>query len=277
MNPDAIRRHASAVRRRLDDERDTEPESRALDVPSRLAPTKVASTASIAESIACSVCGKPFTATRRVISFATGRDLRMGVAHTCPDCVRAAADAEIERYEREQAKHLERAIAKIPARFAQARVEDPEVRTWLDRQLAGARDWLVMIGNVGTGKTHHAWGIWREFAERDPRTSLAAWRESELLIQLRPDGKESTADLIGRAGSAALLLLDDAGVSKPTEWALEQLAEIIDERYVHGRRTIITTNLAWEDLEVRLGARVTSRVAELAETIFIDGQDRRRA
>jgi DNA replication protein DnaC len=82
---------------------------------------------------------------------------------------------------------------------------------------------------------------------------------------------------------AEVLLLDELGASKPTDWVQDTIMQIIGKRYNNRKLTLFTTNYrddrlmpAEETLEDRIGRRVRSRLYEMCKTIMIDGEDYRR-
>lgn len=71
-----------------------------------------------------------------------------------------------------------------------------------------------------------------------------------------------------------LLILDDLGAEKPSEWVCERLYDILNTRYSESRPTIFTSNLQPEQIGDRLGARIQSRVCS-GIVVEIKGGDRR--
>jgi DNA replication protein DnaC len=73
-----------------------------------------------------------------------------------------------------------------------------------------------------------------------------------------------------------MLHLDDLGVEKQTEWVLEQLYALINERYERQRSLIVTSNLEDDELEKQLGTRVVSRLVEICgDPVLLFDEDRR--
>jgi len=119
------------------------------------------------------------------------------------------------------------------------------------------RGFLVMLGGVGTGKSHLAVASFRFFGN--------GWfiKHSSLLNALRATYRDRAAfDPIDRANSARLFVLDDVGLSAGGRDELPLLHQILD--YRHGERlpTIITSNLSWENLRDFLGDRMADRLRE---------------
>ncbi len=82
---------------------------------------------------------------------------------------------------------------------------------------------------------------------------------------------------------AEVLVLDEIGASKPTDWVRDTMAHIINTRYNDKKLTIFTTNYLDErrterdeTLEDRIGVRLRSRLFEMCKTVAITGEDFRR-
>lgn len=163
-----------------------------------------------------------------------------------------------------------------PARYADARLEqldaaqDPDgrIRNWLD----GTSPTLLLVGAVGTGKTHAAYALANEAFERGLLTVAAS--VPDMLAALRPGGDDGT--LAARARTADLLVLDDLAAERSTEWTAEQLSALMDARVREERRQVVTTNATYAELETRLGPRTLSRLTGGATVVMFTGQDRRR-
>jgi len=132
---------------------------------------------------------------------------------------------------------------------------------------------LTFCGEAGRGKTHLALGIAWHWLEND--LGLVKYYQAEALLDdLRRGYNESDLErqysfdqLMKWLKKADLLVIDDLGVEKPTEWAAAKLDTIIDHRYVNGAKTVFTTNLSPSALtsrgEQRLASRLTEGVVEL--------------
>lgn len=163
----------------------------------------------------------------------------------------------------------------IPARFQWATVDDfaGQVRTDLEAwgaEPAGRN--VLLLGPVGVGKSHAAVAAARLRFDRG--TEVRFLPVVELLDMLRPGGPENAlydlADL-------ELLVLDDLGSERPTEWTAERLYALVNRRWLEQRPTICTTNLAPAELEAAVGPRVYSRlVGNGSVGIALSGPDRRR-
>jgi DNA replication protein DnaC len=166
---------------------------------------------------------------------------------------------------------------------------DPQYRTvfeavrgyidGLDANLADGRG-LWLEGDVGTGKTTLAMLVSKTAIESGH--TVAIYSLPRLLARIRrtydADPSElSYLEFFRRLASVDLLHIDDLGAEKRSEWVLEQLYAIIDERYASNRSVIVTTNLEFEQLEEQIGSRTVSRLVEMCEKLPIFGADKRYA
>jgi len=161
----------------------------------------------------------------------------------------------------------------MPAEFRTASVDqlEPEYADLIGGWLGTTSRTLVLSGPVGVGKSHAAYAVMR--AAADAGRSVAAWAVPDLLAALQPDG-DATAAV--RSRSCEVLLLDDLGAEKPSDWRVEQIATLLDARVREARRQVITTNHLYDELARRYGERVMSRLTGGATVVRMAGPDRRR-
>jgi len=165
----------------------------------------------------------------------------------------------------------------IPVVFRTADVDDLEdlpdatpIVEWA--RMSGPHPNLVIVGPTGTGKTHAGIACLRpaHFAG----LQIAFYKTSRLLRDLSP-GSDVQAQAYDATVRADRLLLDDLGLERSTEWAAEQIASVLDERWMNEAPTIVTSNLEPEDLAVKVGERVASRLFGSAVVVALTGDDRR--
>jgi len=135
-----------------------------------------------------------------------------------------------------------------------------EARRFVDRSYPL---WLVLRGVPnGTGKTHLGYGISKIFRQRGEH--VIAERSSKVLrdifATMKKDATLSEDEVMGWYWSCDLLFLDELGKESSTDASKKRIEEILNERYVANRRTVITTNLtmdqiqgAWPALASRMG------------------------
>ena len=186
--------------------------------------------------------------------------------------------------------------ARIPARYAKCdfstfityRNEKLQRACRQARKFAsdfpGVARGLLFIGPPGIGKTHVAVSILREVVLKgirgvyyDTRSLLSAIRST-----YNPVTRASEADILEEVMGAELLVLDDLGAERPTDWVEEMLHLVINTRYNEKRPTVFTTNYEdvadtdnFESLRVRVGFRLYSRFREMCEFLEYDGPDYR--
>ena len=87
--------------------------------------------------------------------------------------------------------------------------------------------------------------------------------------------RESFHSKLRRYVSYDLLVLDDVGASKDTEWTEETLFVLVDNRYCCEKQTVFTSNQSLEGLAARIGERIVSRICGSCLVVVLDGPDRR--
>lgn len=147
----------------------------------------------------------------------------------------------------------------------------PDVPEWA-RMLDGAREyaagrcpekWLALMGARGAGKTHLALAVANEriAAGQVVRFDTAPNLLSELRSRFdapRGEGK-SADDLVRDYSQVSLLVLDDLGAEKQTDWAAEKLFMVLDYRYLHELETVITSNGLPTHMPPRLADRLMDK------------------
>lgn len=166
------------------------------------------------------------------------------------------------------------------ARDLQTKLAVSQVRAYiddLDNQLAEGRG-LWVFGGTGTGKTTLAMLISK--AALEAGKTVAIYSLPKLLARIRrtydsEPGGDSYLSFFERLTSVDLLHIDDLGAEKRSDWVLEQLYALVNERYDSQRSMLITTNLQHDQLEEQIGSRTVSRLAQICEEVEIVGDDRR--
>ena len=142
---------------------------------------------------------------------------------------------------------------------------------------AGRGLWLM--GDVGTGKTTLAMIVSKAAVEAG--RTVAVYSLPRLLARIRRTydaeaGEDSYLEFFRRLTSVDLLHIDDLGAEKSSDWVLEQLYAIVDERYEAERSMVVTTNLDQSSLEDQIGPRTVSRLVEICgDPLPLFGEDQR--
>jgi DNA replication protein DnaC len=147
----------------------------------------------------------------------------------------------------------------------------------IDERIDSGRG-LWLFGDTGTGKTTLAMLISKTALEAG--RSVAIYSLPKLLARIRrtydaEPGGDSYLAFFERLTSVDLLHIDDLGAEKRSDWVLEQLYALINERYESERSVLITTNLPHEELEEQIGKRTVSRLSQMCDEIPLFGDDRR--
>ncbi|WP_316527536.1 ATP-binding protein [Kitasatospora brasiliensis] len=212
----------------------------------------------------------------RMARILAARGIEQYVVDALPD--------EPESYSAEEALS-----AGLPLRYREAVATNPQVLAWV-RQVAaeatapslGARRQvatgpsLLMAGVVGAGKTHEAYGAVRRLVEAGIGVRWRATTAADLYAELRPGSDTDAERVLAAYSRVPLLILDDLGAAKSSEFVEEQTYRLINRRYNHLLPTLITSNLPIKDLRTCLGDRVTSRLAQMTTRVSFEPVDRRR-
>ena len=221
------------------------------------------------------------------------------------------------RVERRQARALAR--ARIPARYEHCTLESfdptyPSATRSLQTAFRSARKFvesypietagngLLLTGSIGVGKTHMAVGILQALVQERGATGLF-YDYRDLLKQVQnsynPRVHATESEILKPVFDAEVLILDELGAAKPTDWVWDTVAHILNTRYNDRRTTIITTNFPnaapaasleagaseftrsraasrEETLGDRIGERMRSRLQEMCVVVEVSGADFRQ-
>jgi DNA replication protein DnaC len=213
--------------------------------------------------------------------------------------------------------------ARVPKRYEHCDFENFDIDLWEGRPNSGAwnkslsqaklivegfarnyptagQTGLLLMGPSGVGKTHLAVAALRQLMSRGHQVRFYDYRELLKNIQAsyNPDDSASESSVLAPVLEAEILLLDDIGAGKPSDWVMETIGHILNKRYNEKRVTILTTNyldgpetqaallqmpsgqtvapVRDPFLTDRLGKRVRSRLYEMCRTVEIVSPDYRQ-
>jgi DNA replication protein DnaC len=161
----------------------------------------------------------------------------------------------------------------IPVRYRNAEVEGKDLQAWLAHVLDGGAQGLGLAGPTGTGKSYALWALYRVLI--DAEVNAIAINLIEYLDGLRPGSPEQTLT-IEKLVRTPVLMLDDLGVHKSSDWTDERVYRILNSRYENVRPTVFTTNSPVDEWEQVLGERVAWRLIEDCRVVEMRGKNRRR-
>lgn len=207
------------------------------------------------------------------------------------------------------------ASARIPRRFAHCTLDnfdflgmDPSLerarrytRTFVD-QYPVVDVGLLYLGRCGVGKTHLAVAALKELIKKGIPGVFYDFRDllKEIQDSYNPNTHTSELRILAPIFDAEVLVLDELGSSKPTEWCQETITHIINKRYNDNKITLFTSNYlditsaqkrvygerkvdvpigtAYEEsLTERVGVRLRSRLHEMCKLVLMEGDDYREA
>ncbi len=247
---------------------------------------------------------------------------------TCPICggtgwrtVEHGKEREVVRCECRVKSYAERllAAAHIPARYQHCELSnfqyDPddqryksiiEARTFAGRfveEYPTDKAGLLFVGSVGVGKTHLAVGILKDLIrEKGIHCLFCDYRELLKSIQNSYNASVPVTEMevLRPVFDAEVLVLDELGAVRSTEWVFDTVNYVLNSRYNDNRTTIITTNFPdaaeqgsmesddsrsysaaeraarRETLGDRIGERMRSRLHEMCKKVEIEGPDYRQ-
>jgi DNA replication protein DnaC len=155
----------------------------------------------------------------------------------------------------------------------------------LVREYPAVERGLLLMGPVGVGKTHLAVAILQGLIEKG--VPCLFYEFGALLKEIQDSynkvSNTSEMSVLAPVYQAEVLVLDELGASKPTDWVRDTMMNIIGKRYNDKKLTVFTTNYmdarrapTEETLEDRVGVRLRSRLYEMCRTVHIDGEDYRK-
>ena len=206
-----------------------------------------------------------------------------------------------------QAKHL-LVVSEIPARYADCEFSNYQagasegigtakikIETWT-AQYPLDRSGLLLIGPSGVGKTHLSVAALKRLTEKGVHCLFCDYRELLKKIQnsYNPSVQTTELDLLRPIFETEVVLLDDLGAVKPSEWVWDTVSLILNARYNEKLTTIITSNFLdgssaaaermdgprraarEETLGDRIGERMRSRLFEMCRLLLVNGKDYRQ-
>jgi DNA replication protein DnaC len=201
--------------------------------------------------------------------------------------------------------------SRLPARyeecsFASFEAMTPSLRAAVEKCLLYCNNYphlgsteeglgILFTGDNGVGKTHLAVSVLRELADKKGVRGQF-WDFHELMREIKssydPETRTTEVQVLAPVVEADVLLLDDLGAWKMTDWMNDTLFYILNSRYLAKRPTLITTNFQDVDRQTaaaadnlrrkeylidRIGQRLRSRLMEMCLVVPVDGTDYRQA
>lgn len=165
-----------------------------------------------------------------------------------------------------------------PKRYEHTKWEDvPENIQGYIKDIRKSRKGLYIHGDVGTGKTHIAYSSYGFLAENGVKVKFV--NTTELIFDIKKDFDRSPYDKKRHdevlSEFKGVLILDDIGAERITDYVAEVFYFIINKRYNDMLPIIFTSNLTLGELADRIGDRTASRIIEMCDVVELKGEDRR--
>lgn len=225
----------------------------------------------------CAVCGQATETTINIL----GEKRKV---HCICDCRKKELQAAREKEEEEE-KRRNRAICFGKSALSECKFENSHDSEMLkigkryaeqfDEFKASGKG-LLFCGTVGTGKSHTSACIANRLIDNGHKVLMTNFATMVNILQSSFDGRQEYIDGLNRY---ALLIIDDLGAERESEYMQEQVFNIIDSRYRSGLPMIITTNLTTEEIKKAsdIGKRrIYDRVLERCHPVVMNGQSIRR-
>lgn len=260
------------------------------------------------KTVKCQYCGKELKDNRIQIKIGEVMSY-ISIGYEKCDCKNAQRDYKQQKIKMEKIKRLKAEKEKqerikqlytksgMPTRlkgytFSNFKVNSTNQKQWLKAQeyaqkcLSGkTQGSLFIAGKVGAGKTHLASSIANAFILDEKPVIFGTL--INLLGEIKDsykDDSETEGNIIRRYSSIPLLVIDDLGKEKPSEWTLEKLFTIINNRYENNLPVVITTNYNRDQLTERLSngsndviaESIISRLYAMCSGIYLGGKDKRK-
>lgn len=159
---------------------------------------------------------------------------------------------------------------------------DPKIsdamKRYADRfeEMQAAKMGLLLYGSVGTGKTFFAACIANVLMDREIQVLMTSFSRIVNTMQGMNNGRQAYLD---KLANCPLLIIDDLGAERSSDYMLEQVYTVVDARYQTGKPMIITTNVSIDEIKKPSDIkykRIYDRILERCHPVQITGHSRRR-
>ena len=234
----------------------------------------------------CLRCGKCGKRKQLKINF-FGRDKVVGCMCDCEAQARKEREEQLRREEAQRDLYHRKTVGLKDRRFWEWRFENDNgtndkmliARQYVDHwdKMKKENVGLLLMGPVGTGKSFFAGCIANALMEQGISVMMTNFsRILNELTKYHADKNEIIAGLV----SYPLLIIDDLGIERNSEFALEMIYNVVDRRYCTRKPLIVTTNLSYQDMTRKdldiEHQRIYSRLMEMCFPVIYQGKDQRQ-
>ena len=219
----------------------------------------------------CTDCGywnidDPQTAT---IVREAGRKLSEAACR-CPGIREQAAREDSERWMLANLPHQHPDdITRTFSRFRKREGTEDAIRAAQEISVKQGPRLLFLLGDAGTGKTHLAEAIGREWlhAGGTCRYDFVPDLLDELRSTYDDNSSSTVSEKMNWRNTRGLLILDDIGQGNPSEGVQEKLTALVDHRYRNGGFMVVTSNLTYDQMQQSMGFRLASRLWDRSDMV----------
>lgn len=241
----------------------------------------------------CKYCGKEYKINtwEFLTSLSPEMQERLRYIPDC-DCLEKESQKELERLEKERIRECNlnrikryKDISIIDQKFETSIFEKAKMK---DKHMQVSKKFaenfvkkgtaptgIMFFGSVGTGKTYASSCIANYLMEH--LKTVFVMNLSRYINKLQREWAEAEKDVMSYVETCDLLVIDDFGVEKASEFVIEKTFSLIDTRYRTGKPMIITTNLNIQDIENKFGLRIADRIKEMCFPLPVIGTSKRGA
>lgn len=247
------------------------------------------------ESRKCPVCGKPFILNKLLpeeVFSSLGKDFVNKIRYmpSC-DCYNKLYEEDLKKRAREDdrislinrgAKY--KSISVIDEKFLKSTFEKADetrnnkickiyAKAFFKKDKEKNGVGMLLYGDSGTGKTFDSACIANYLMARGK--SVMALSMGLYFSRLKKEWSDIEVEILRKTKDCDLLIIDDFGAEKISDWVLEKIFLLIDTRYKAEKPMIISTNLENSEILKLYGKRIAERIAEMCYPLCYDGDSKR--
>lgn len=232
-------------------------------------------------------CGKCNTPKQCFVNLAGHRE-KVTCLCRCAKEEKAGARKEYRKLKEEETRQAQRKVSIQDTTLRTATFEndsypDSKIMKYARRYVECWEDFynkgigLFLFGDVGGGKTYAAACIANALIDRGVSVLMSNFSK---IIKGMPgmfDGDQNA--YLRDINRNSLLIIDDLGVERGTEYVTEQVYTIIDERYKSGKPVIITSNIPWHNIlseQETKYQRIYDRIVAMCQPVLVESESKRK-
>lgn len=237
-------------------------------------------------SVICPYCGQEVKAIQVEVF-----NKKYWVQPVC-QCEKDVKKAEVERLIKAKEDNEIRslfAISNVGDKYLSASFDNFSMRQGAEKAFKAAKYYaehfeefgaesLLLWGDVGNGKTHLAAAVHNYLIAQGKTVVFISMPEllGKIRATFNKNNNESEHQIMKALMICDLLIIDDLGAEKPSDWVLETVFQIFDGRSRRQKPLMATSNLNPKDLPDQIGKRIPDRLIEMSQPIKNEATSYRR-